>query len=162
MECVDIHEHLLYGIDDGPSKQQGMFDMLNAAAEQGINAIIATPHVTPGVYSLDVKQYEKALCVSREAMQKYPDNWELHYLAGMVYCSMENYERAIEYYKKAGQLGTPFCDEKYSLAWCYKKLERFKEAYHIFLEIAEIHRKNGYDIEAEQALGYAKEIEDKI
>ncbi|MBQ9855038.1 MAG: helix-turn-helix domain-containing protein [Clostridia bacterium] len=108
------------------------------------------------------KQYEKALCVSREAMRKYPDNWELHYLAGMVYCSMENFEKAIEYYKKAGQLGTPFCDEKYSLAWCYKKLERFKEAYHIFLEIAEIHRKNGYDIEAEQALGYAKEIEDKI
>ena len=66
MEFVDIHEHLLYGIDDGPSKQQGMFDMLNAAAEQGINAIIATPHVTPGVYSLDVKQYEKALAEARE------------------------------------------------------------------------------------------------
>jgi hypothetical protein len=30
------------------------------------------------------------------------------------------------------------------------------------LEIADIHRQNGYDVEAEQALGYAKEIEDKI
>ena len=28
--------------------------------------------------------------------------------------------------------------------------------------VADIHRKNGYDIEAEQALGYAKEIEEKI
>ena len=42
-------------------------------------------------------------------------------------------------------MGTPFCDEKYSLAWCYKKLGRFKDAYQIFLEIADIHRKNGYD-----------------
>lgn len=75
---------------------------------------------------------------------------------------MEKYEKAIEYYEKSGQLGTPFCDEKYSLAWCYKKLGRFKDAYQLFLEIAGIHRKNGYDVEAEQALGYAKEIEDKV
>lgn len=39
---------------------------------------------------------------------------------------------------------------------------RFKDAYQIFLEIADIHRKNGYDVEAEQALGYAKEIQEKI
>ena len=32
----------------------------------------------------------------------------------------------------------------------------------VYFEIADIHRKNGYDVEAEQALGYAKEIKDKI
>ena len=31
-----------------------------------------------------------------------------------------------------------------------------------YLEIADIHRKNGYDVEADQALGYAKEIKDKV
>ena len=59
-------------------------------------------------------------------------------------------------------MGTPFCDEKYQIAWCYRQLERFGDAYQIYREIADIHRKNGYDIEAEQALGYAKEIEGKI
>ncbi len=108
------------------------------------------------------KQYEKALSVCKEAMQKYPDHWELYCCAGMIYMDMKKYEEAITYYEKAGEIGTYFCDEKYSIAMCYRKLERFSEAYQIYLEIAEIHRKNGYDVEAEQALGYAKEIEDKI
>jgi len=108
------------------------------------------------------ERYEEALSACEAAMRKYPDNWELHLLAGIVYCSMKNYEKAIEYFEKAGELGTPFCDEKYRIAWCYRELENFKEAYQIYLEIADIHRKNGYDVEAEQALGYAREIEDKI
>ena len=108
------------------------------------------------------KQYEKALSVCNEAMKRYPDNWELYLLEGLVYFRMEKYEKAIECFEKSGKIGTPFCDEKYEIAWCYRKLEKFNEAYQIYLEIADIHRKNGYDVEAEQALGYAKEIKDKI
>ncbi len=108
------------------------------------------------------KQYEKALSVCKEAMQKFPDNWELYCRVGQIYENIEKYDEAITYYEKAGKIGTYFCDEKYSIAMCYRKLDRFKEAHQIYLEIADIHRKNGYDVEAEQALGYAKEIEDKI
>ena len=108
------------------------------------------------------KQYEKALSVCADALQKYPDNWELYLLEGLVYFSMEKYEKAIECFERSGKIGTPFCDEKYQIAWCYRKLEKFKEAYQLYLEIADTHRKNGYDVEAEQALRYAKEIENKI
>ena len=108
------------------------------------------------------KQYEKALSVCQKALRKYPDNWELYCNAGSLCEDIGNYAEAIEYLEKAGKIGTYFCDEKYLLASCYQKLERFNEAYQTFLEIADIHRKNGYDVEAEQALGYAKEIEDKI
>lgn len=108
------------------------------------------------------KQYEKALSLCHEAMQKFPDNWELYCLAGQLYQDTKKYEEAIFYFEKAGEIGTYFCDEKYSIAMCYRELGKFKEAYQIYLEIADIHRKNGYDVEAEQALGYAKEIEDKI
>ena len=108
------------------------------------------------------KQYEKALSVCQKALRKYPDNWELYCCAGLICQDIEKYDEAITYYKKAGNIGTYFCDEKYAIAMCYRKLEKFKEAYQIYLEIADIHRKNGYDVEAEQALGYAKEIEDKI
>lgn len=108
------------------------------------------------------KQYEKALSLCHEAMQKFPDNWELYCLAGQLHQDTKKYEEAIFYFEKAGEIGTYFCDEKYSIAMCYRELGKFKEAYQIYLEIADIHRKNGYDVEAEQALGYAKEIEDKI
>ena len=107
-------------------------------------------------------QYEKALTVCAEALQKFPDNWELCISMGDIYYRMENYNEAIVWFEKAGEIGTYFCDEKYDIALCYRKLEKFKEAYQVYLEIADIHRKNGYDVEAEQALGYAKEIEDKI
>ena len=108
------------------------------------------------------KQYEKALAVCTEALQKYPDNWELCLSMGDIYYCMEKYDEAIVWLEKAGKIGTYFCDEKYTIALCYRKLEKFKEAYQVYLEIADIHRKNGYDVQAEQALGYAKEIEDKI
>ena len=108
------------------------------------------------------KQYEKALSLCHEAMEKFPDNWELYCAEGQIYQHMKRNEEAIASYEKAGELGTFFCDEKYAIAMCYRKLENFKEAYRIYLEIADIHRKNGYDVEAEQALGYAKEIEGKI
>lgn len=107
-------------------------------------------------------QYEKALSVCTEALQKHPDNWELCLSKGDIYYYMGQYDKAISWFERAGEIGTCFCDEKYQIALCYQKLEKFKEAYQIYLEIADIHRKNGYDVEAEQALGYAKEIEDKI
>jgi len=108
------------------------------------------------------KQYEKAFSVCQEALGKYPDSWELYCNAGSLCEDMEKYEEAIGYLERAGEIGTYFCDEKYLLASCYQKLERFKEAYQVYWEIADIHRKNGYDVEADQALGYAREIEDKI
>ncbi|MBE6951928.1 MAG: helix-turn-helix domain-containing protein [Ruminococcaceae bacterium] len=107
-------------------------------------------------------QYEKALAVCEEALQKFSDNWELYISMGDIYYRMEKYDEAIVWLEKAGEFGTYFCDEKYDIALCYRKLGKFKEAYQVYLKIADIHRKNGYDVEAEQALGYAKEIEDKI
>ena len=107
-------------------------------------------------------QYEKALAVCAEALQKFPDNWELCISMGDIYYRMEKYDEAIIWLEKAGKLGTCFCDEKYDIALCYRELGRFKEAYQVYLDIADIHRKNGYDVEAEQALGYAKEIEDMV
>lgn len=108
------------------------------------------------------RQYDKALAVCTEALQKFPDNWELCVSMGALCNATEKYEDAIAWLEKAGEIGTYFCDEKYEIAMCYRKLGRFKDAYQVYLDIADIHRKNGYDVEAEEALGYAKDIEDKI
>jgi len=108
------------------------------------------------------KQYKKAIAVCTEALQKYPDNWELCLSMGNIYYCMEKYEEAIVWLEKAGEIGTYFCDEKYLISLCYQKLEKYKEAYQVYLEIADIHRRNGYDVEAEHVLGYAKEIEVKL
>ncbi len=46
---TDIHHHLIYGLDDGPQQMQETAAMLKRAARDGTSAIIATPHVTPGI-----------------------------------------------------------------------------------------------------------------
>jgi len=62
---TDVHQHLAYGVDDGPRKPEQMYKMLEKAARQGIGAIIATPHVTPGVRRFHREEYEKAVADAR-------------------------------------------------------------------------------------------------
>jgi protein-tyrosine phosphatase len=42
---VDIHAHILPGIDDGPEDLAGSLDMARAAADSGITTLVATPHL---------------------------------------------------------------------------------------------------------------------
>ena len=46
---LDVHHHLLYGIDDGPINRAEMERMLQVAYMGGARTIIATPHIIPGV-----------------------------------------------------------------------------------------------------------------
>lgn len=58
---MDIHCHILYGMDDGAKNRKMMYAMLRRAAAQGISRIVATPHATPGVHRFDREQYVKAV-----------------------------------------------------------------------------------------------------
>lgn len=42
---IDLHSHILPGVDDGPPTLEGSLAMAAAAVEDGITAIAATPHV---------------------------------------------------------------------------------------------------------------------
>jgi protein-tyrosine phosphatase len=42
---VDIHNHILPGIDDGPSSEAGAVAMARAAVDAGVETIAATPHL---------------------------------------------------------------------------------------------------------------------
>lgn len=50
---VDIHCHLLFGVDDGADSIKESVDMLEYAAQQGIDAIILTPHYRHGMFPYD-------------------------------------------------------------------------------------------------------------
>ena len=48
---IDLHAHVLPGIDDGPSTWEESLLMCRQAVEDGITTLVATPHITPGVYA---------------------------------------------------------------------------------------------------------------
>jgi protein-tyrosine phosphatase len=43
---IDLHTHVLCAIDDGPADMAGSLALLRAAAAEGIEAVVATPHVS--------------------------------------------------------------------------------------------------------------------
>jgi protein-tyrosine phosphatase len=43
---IDLHCHVLPGIDDGPATVEGSLEMARVAAAAGISTIVATPHVS--------------------------------------------------------------------------------------------------------------------
>ena len=48
---IDIHAHILPGIDDGAEDMYDTLEMARMAADSGVNRIIATPHCNiPGMY----------------------------------------------------------------------------------------------------------------
>ena len=48
---IDIHAHILPGMDDGAEDLQDALEMAKIAVENGITSMVATPHCNiPGVY----------------------------------------------------------------------------------------------------------------
>jgi len=47
---IDMHCHILPGLDDGPGTLDEAVEMCRIAADDGITTIVATPHFKPGVY----------------------------------------------------------------------------------------------------------------
>lgn len=52
-EFCDIHQHFVYGLDDGAKNVEEMQAMLRAAYNDGIRWLMATPHVVPGMEPFD-------------------------------------------------------------------------------------------------------------
>jgi protein-tyrosine phosphatase len=63
---IDIHCHILPGIDDGPDVLADALDMAEIAATDGITHIVATPHVrgeilSPGFFEERIRQFSDKL-----------------------------------------------------------------------------------------------------
>jgi len=47
---IDIHCHILPGLDDGADSLEVSIEMAGMAVADGVTHIVCTPHITPGVY----------------------------------------------------------------------------------------------------------------
>jgi len=50
VEMIDLHCHILPGLDDGPQTMEESIQMCRIAYQDGIRTIVATPHTLNGVY----------------------------------------------------------------------------------------------------------------
>ena len=56
---IDIHSHLLYGVDDGPEGIEESIEMLEDAKAQGIDSMILTPHYRRGMFAYPNEEIEE-------------------------------------------------------------------------------------------------------
>lgn len=56
---IDIHCHLLWGVDDGARTKEDSINMLDRAVEQGIKSIVLTPHYRHGMFKFPVDVIKK-------------------------------------------------------------------------------------------------------
>ncbi|MBR4442045.1 MAG: hypothetical protein IKS52_02085 [Clostridia bacterium] len=66
---VDMHHHLIYGLDDGAQTYEDMKAMLLGAYQNGAEEIVTTPHVTPGREPFDGERYLSHFRAARQLCQ---------------------------------------------------------------------------------------------
>ena len=82
---TDIHQHVLWGLDDGPETVEQMHAMLELAVEDGIERIAASAHAYPAVQPFDLALYHSRLdeanayCAGRGWALRLMEGCEIHY-----------------------------------------------------------------------------------
>ncbi len=67
MEYIDIHSHILPGLDDGSKNMDMTLAMLRVAEDEGIKTIYATPHCMPGKGHPSLEKVEERIRLVQEA-----------------------------------------------------------------------------------------------
>jgi len=62
---IDIHCHILWGVDDGPQSPEETEELLNLAKAEGITDIIATSHYCPYLEQVYEEKFEEAASMAR-------------------------------------------------------------------------------------------------
>ena len=76
---IDIHNHILYGIDDGPKSLEDAVKLIRQAISEGITGVVATPHHLHPNFSNDINSIQEKLIVLDTALKHQELNIDLYY-----------------------------------------------------------------------------------
>ena len=71
MALIDIHTHILYGVDDGAKDINDSMGLLDEEREQGVDQVILTPHYGPKFGHPDTEVLREKFEAIREKAYKY-------------------------------------------------------------------------------------------
>ena len=68
---IDLHNHILYGRDDGAKTLEESVKMCRISYQDGIRTIVATPHILPGIYENDRSTILSQVVELNNALMKF-------------------------------------------------------------------------------------------
>ena len=87
-QFLDLHTHVVYGVDDGARTEEQMRAMLDAAAANGITTLVATTHATPGLEVFPQERYQRHLDAAQAYCQQQGYGLRLYPGAELLYNPM--------------------------------------------------------------------------
>ncbi|OSM05016.1 tyrosine-protein phosphatase [Magnetofaba australis] len=69
-DVIDLHCHILPGLDDGARSMDQALNMARMAQADGVTHIVATPHIQPGVFDNDAPRIRHSLSVMQRHLQE--------------------------------------------------------------------------------------------
>lgn len=119
---LDIHSHILPGVDDGSRDMDMTIQMLGQAYGEGIRCMVATPHYYPGHKNADyISVQEKFEEVCKEAAERFPD-LEL-FLGNEIYYKDEVI-KLLEQKQIHTMNGTRYILVEFNVGMEYRKIEQ--------------------------------------
>ena len=85
---TDIHCHVIWGVDDGAETEEETRKLLRDAAADGIDRIIVTSHVTPGVYRFPEDVFQRHFARAEEYIRQEGLGITLYQGAELLYTEM--------------------------------------------------------------------------
>lgn len=85
MGLIDLHQHVVYGVDDGPKTLQESLALLKLAEQNGITHIVATSHASPAEWAFPKRDYLNHVKELRQACQANHIHVQLYYGCEIFY-----------------------------------------------------------------------------
>jgi protein-tyrosine phosphatase len=73
-KMIDLHSHILFGVDDGAPDLEASLAMARMAVADGIEVMAATPHFLPGLYDNNTADVLQRIDVLNEALLAHDIN----------------------------------------------------------------------------------------
>lgn len=110
------------------------------------------------VADMYAQHYEEAYDLVQQAMERFPEEWELTIHACNIARHLGKYPEAIRYADRAIAMRPAYVDGMYEKSWCYEKMGKHREAGRLCLEIAEALKRDGFEVEAETEFRNARKL----
>lgn len=92
---IDIHTHVLPGIDDGAQDISESLEILQALADQGVTELVATPHIISGVYENSREIINEKIIEVQDLIREHQLNIVLH-AGAELYCEPDVVSKVIK------------------------------------------------------------------